>query len=265
MARTKKAGVRLQRRDWLITEHLFRTRALSTRQIADLEFGGGFHAAQSRLYLLKKVGFLNNSTGHGETGTIWQLSKKTFRAMTGDGRQIRYPGPLGAFVLEHLIATNEIYVLIFHPLQRAEELQENWRWTGEPLCHRRYSTRLGGDSQYVLKPDAEVEVLDRIFFMECQTARARERPEKLYDKTFAYHRFENSIERKRDPREMTLVWACDEERDAKTVLRARAHHPSRDLDKHYPDSPLEHRMTVEAGTVQAVAGFLLEQARQLVS
>ena len=71
MARTSKVGVRLQRRDWLVAEHLFRTRALSTRQIANLEFGGGFHAAQSRLYLLKKVGFLINSTGHGETGTVW--------------------------------------------------------------------------------------------------------------------------------------------------------------------------------------------------
>ena len=133
------------------------------------------------------------------------------------------------------------------------------------MCHRRYSTRLEGDGRCVLKPDAEVEILDRVFFIERQTSRARERPEKLYDKTFAYHRFENSIERKRDPRDMVLVWACDEERDAKTVLRARDHHPSRDLDKHYTDSPLERRMVVEAGTVQAVAGFLMQRAGLLVN
>lgn len=258
-------GIRPQERDWKAAGHLYDTRALSTQQIADLCFEGRFHAAQARLYLLRKGGFLKNSTGHGKVGCVWELSKETFAALAGYDRFRKYPGPLGPSQVAHLIETNELYVSLFPLLQEiAGVYEEDWSWSAEPRCHREYALEAEGKgARYVLKPDAEIELFGHVYFLERQTKRAKERPEKLYDKTVYYHRYANSPERKSDPREMTLLWACDEERDARAVLEARWHHPAKSLRDLGMRNFHKKRMPVQAGSLNAVTNFVCKEARRL--
>lgn len=259
-------GIRPQERDWEAAGHLYDTRALSTQQIANLCFEGRFHAAQARLYLLKKGGFLKNSTGHGEVGRVWELSKETFAALAGHDRSRRYPAPLGPFQVAHLIATNDLYAALFPLLQEiAGAYEEDWSWRGEPRCHREYALEAEGKgARYVLKPDAEIELFGHVYLLERQTRRAKERPEKLYDKTFQYHRYANSPERRGDPRETTLLWACDEARDARAVLEARWDHPAKSLRDFGMRDFHRERMPIQAGSLGAVANYVRGEARRLV-
>jgi hypothetical protein len=91
------------------------------------------------------------------------------------------------------------------------------RWVPEPLCQWRYDVpleprrqrRSGAGAGRLLKPDAEVVLFEEVvFFIERQTAWAKEKPEKLHDKVFGYHRYENSAERRSDPRRTLFFWAC---------------------------------------------------------
>ncbi len=265
VGQANNAGVRLQPRDWEVAGHLQSTRALSTQQIAALCFEGRFHAAQARLYLLRKKGFLKNSTGHGTAGCVWELARKTFFTLVGYDRSHKYPRPLGPFQVEHLIAANDLYVTLFHCLQYIAGVYEgDWAWTGEPRCHREYVMGEGSDmTRYVLKPDVEIEIFEHLYLIERQTTRAKERPEKLHDKTFGYHRFANSPERKSDPRKMILLWACDEERDARTALEARGGHPTKSPRKLGMRSFHTERMSVQSGSPHAVANFICGEARRL--
>lgn len=257
-------GIRPQERDWDAAAHLYDTRALSTQQIADLCFEGRLHAAQARLYLLRKGGFLKNSTGHGKVGCVWELAKETFAALAGHDRSRKYSGPLAPSQVAHLIATNDLYVSLFPLLQEIGVYEEDWSWRGEPRCHRGYALEAEGKGhRYVLKPDAEIDLFGHVFLLERQTRRAKERPEKLYDKTFHYHRYTNSPERKGDPREMTLLWACDEERDARAVLEARWDHPVKSLRELGMRSVHKERMPIQAGSLGAVANFVCGEARRL--
>ena len=56
-------GIRLQERDGRVGRHLYRARILTTRQLADLEFGGKVDAARRRLYVLN--GEVVRSLGFG--------------------------------------------------------------------------------------------------------------------------------------------------------------------------------------------------------
>ena len=258
-------SVRLQERDWKTAEHLYDARALSTQQIADACFEGRFHATQARLYLLRKAGFLKNLTGHGRVGCVWELTKETFTALSGHDRSRKYPGPLGRSQVEHLISVNELYVNLLPLLQHVDgAYQSDWTWEGEPRCHREYTMEIrNGGRRYVLKPDAEVGVFGRLYLIERQTSRAKERPEKLHDKIFGYHRFANSSERKDDPREITLLWACDEERDARAALEARWDHPAKSLHELGMSSFHEERMPVQSGSMRAVTNFIYGEATKV--
>lgn len=258
-------SIRLQERDWKAAEYLYDTRALSTQQIGDACFEGRFHAAQARLYLLRKTGFLKNSTGHGKVGCVWELTKETFTALTDYDRSRKYSGPLGRSQVEHLISVNELYVNLLPLLQDiAGAYQSDWTWEGEPRCHREYTMEIrNGGRRYVLKPDAEVEMFGRLYLIERQIRRAKERPEKLHDKTFGYHRFANSPERKGDPREITLLWACDEERDARAALEARWDHPTKSPQELGMRSFNEERMPVQSGSMRAVANFIYGEATKV--
>lgn len=258
-------GIRLQRRDWQIAAHLFSTRMFTTRQVADLCFEGRFAACQARLYLLRRGGLLTNSTYPGDVGCVWSLPKKTFEALRGGDSSRKYPGPLGPFQVEHLIATNDLYVELFPRLgEIAGPYAGDIEWAGEPECHRRYRTEPGGNP-HVLKPDAQVSVLGHTYLVERQTARARERPEKLHDKVFGYHRYSNSPESKADAHNTCVLWACDEERDAQAVLQARHCHPTKNLSDLGMTDFHESRMPVEAGSVAAVSNFILGEAKRLGS
>ena len=256
-------GVRVQDRDWRIATHLFRTRMLTTRQIADLCFEGRFCAAQARLYVLRKADFVKNVVCPGVEGALWFLGRKTFEILRGDDSLSKYPGPLAPPFIGHLLATNSLYVALLPLLDNLPwRYRDEWSWLGEPGCHRRFRAGHTDASLHVLKPDAEVSLPEISFLIERQTAQARERPEKLHDKVFAYHRFINALDAEAGSG-YTLLWACDELRDARTVLQARQHHPTKTPRELGMNDFQERRMPVDAGSVQAVAGYIHATATQL--
>ncbi len=269
-------SIRIQARDGRVAGHLYRARMLTTRQLAALEFGGKVDAARRRLYDLNgevvqslgfSVGAEPGAGGRAKSGEgmVWRLSRGYFAAYACkdvDQPDKKYPGPLrGRGDVEHLIATNEIYVRVAPALDggRVPGLHpEDWGWLCEPFCHRHYRTRFG---PFKVTPDAEVRVFGTIFLVERQTAAARKKPEAIHDKVFRYHRYSNSEHRRAETEDLVLAWACDAERDVRAALDAALGHPTkgpaelrmRDLDR--------ERMPLVAGTPEEVANTILATAK----
>lgn len=236
---------------------------LTTHQIAELCFEGRFCAAQARLYVLRKAGFVRNAICHGVEGAVWFLGRKTFEVLRGGDPLTKYPGPLAPPFIGHLVATNSLYVSLHPVLDNLPwSYRDEWCWIGEPGCHRRFRTDHKDVGLHVLKPDAEVLLPGISFLIERQTAQARERPEKLHDKVFAYHRFINTLDADAGSG-YTLLWACDEPRDARTVLQARQRHPTKTLRELGMSNLQERRMSVDAGSLEAVADYIHATAAQL--
>lgn len=236
---------------------------LTTHQIADLCFEGRFCAAQARLYVLRKADFVRNIVCPGVESAVWFLERKTFEVLRGGDPLPKYPGPLAPPFVGHLVATNSLYVSLIPLLDNLPwRYRDEWCWIGEPGCHRRFRTDHDGASLHVLKPDAEVSFPGISFLIERQTAQARERPEKLHDKVFAYHRFVNTLDADTGS-DYTLLWACDEPRDARTVLQARRHHPTKTPRELGMSNFQERRISIDAGSLEAVADYIYATAAQL--
>ncbi len=280
----RSRGIRHQPRDWRIYHHLGRARKLSTEQVADLEFPDEYgqpreRAARSRLYLLKKEGsYLTNRTDLKGVGTAWELTREGFRVMRESPSEA-YPAPLDPDRARHLIATNDVYVELVRMLRGLPGIEDaDWRWVPEPECHRRYDVplearrqrRSGAGVGRLLKPDAEVVLFEEVvFFIERQTAWAKKKPEILHDKVFGYHRYENSAERRSDPRRTLLFWACDLERDGLAVLEAADEHPTKSLRDLRMDERDTKRMPLAVGPpwwiAQQIRGETSEVSRRRAS
>lgn len=284
-----RKSVRKNARDWRTAEHLYRARILSTRQLARLEYPNRdgiwekprVRFAQSRLYeLMSKANLVKSLPNRLEavpglegTGTAWELTRATFKTLRSDPSQ-DYPDPLSNQQIRHLVAVNELYVLLhelFKELPRIEP--SDWRWVGEPRCHRPYGGapgargrgRIGYAGGFKLKPDAEIVLFDEVvFLLERQTARAKEKPEALHDKVFNYHRYENSPERRRDGRVLVNLWACDADRDRRTVLQAAQNHPTKTAKEARMEERWDKRMPLEVGSPQWAAELVRDTALQLL-
>ncbi|MDP9480839.1 MAG: replication-relaxation family protein [Actinomycetota bacterium] len=276
-----RRSVRPGPRDWRVAEHLKVARALSTRQIARLEFpsfdpdtgkflGPGVANAEKRLYDLASKAKLVNSVpkilrpvpGLPGTNLAWELPREAFKSLRDDPND-EYPDPLRGDNLRHLVAVNDVFVLLHELLREIPGYDPTcWRWIGEPKCHRPYGGtpgqygrgRIGYAGGHVLKPDAQVVLFDdTVVFIERQTADAQEKPAAIHDKVFNYHRYENSSERRADGRPMTLLWACDTEHDKKNAKQAEKSHPTKTLRQSQMEERWDKRMPVGAGSPMWVA------------
>ena len=63
----------------------------------------------------------------------------------------------------------------------------------------------------------------------------------------AYHHYENSGERRSNPRRTLLFWACDLERDGLAVLEASEEHSAKSLRGLRMDERGTRRMPLDAG------------------
>lgn len=276
-----RKSVRLVARDRRVRDHLKVARALSTRQIARLLFpsfdpdtdefmGPGVANAEKRLYDLASKAKLVNSVpnelvpvpGLPGTNTAWELTREAFKSIRDDPGD-EYPDPLRGDNLGHLVAVNEVYVLLHELLTELPGYDPTcWRWIGEPKCHRPYGGspgqygrgRIGYAGGHVLKPDAQVVLFDdQVVFIERQTADARKKPEEIHDKVFNYHRYENSVERRTDARRTVLLWACDAERDKNAAIQAEKTHPTKTLRQSQMEERWHKRIPVGAGSPLWVA------------
>lgn len=299
-----RKSVQLGFRDWRVLRHLKTLRAATTRQIARLEYPRGaapkkedaepfsIAYAEQRLYQLARAGYVNSVPGVLEpvpglagTNTAWEITRKSFGSLRSPGSEDKYPDPLRGDGLKHLVSVNEVYVLIHELLREIPDYDDDlscWHWTGEPGCHRLYggtptnpaSMRFGRWRGSKLKPDAEIVLFDEIvLLLERQTARAREKPEKIHDKVFDYHRYENSLERRSDQRKTYLLWACDAKRDRMAARQARVEHPTRTLrqlgieeydTKRMPVS-VKTPLSAAQGISETVAKYLSHEASQRIA
>lgn len=276
-------------RDWHTADHLYHARILTTRQLARLEYPSEYgtlekprvRSAQSRLYeLMSKANLVESLPnrlqavpGLEGTGTAWGLTRATFKTIRSDPSQ-DYPDPLSNQQMQHLVAVNEVYVLLHELFRELPQIEPaGWRWLGEPRCHRQYGGtpgtrgrgRIGYSGGFKLKPDAEIVLFDEVvFLLERQTARAKEKPEALHDKVFNYHRYENSPERRRDGRVLVNLWACDTERDLRAVPQAAKNHPTKTLREARMEERWDKRMPIEVGSPKWAAELVRDTALQLL-
>lgn len=271
-------SIRIVLRDERVLRHIKILRHPTTLQIARLEYLLGEERlkkkekgaapfsvayAERRLYDLRKAGYVESIPGLAGKNTAWELTDKGFDYLKEDGSEEKRLKRLNGTLLSHLIAVNEVYVLI-HELLREEDLighdpSSYWSWIGEPDCHRPYDGTLAEPAGFrsgrwhgsKLKPDAEIVLFDEIVvFLERQTAFAKKEPEKIYDRVFEYHAYENSIERRSDKRKMHVLWACDAERDKKAVSEAETEHPTKTLRQFGLNEHSKRRMPVHVAPLR---------------
>lgn len=293
----KKPGksIRVGPRDKRVMEHLKVARALTTRQVARLEYllseadtssvasAEPFSVAyaQKRLYQLATAGFVESVPsvlkpvpGLPGTNTAWVLTARGLDYLVRPGDEDERPKPLLGRTLGHLVAVNEVYVLIHELLREVPGYDPRcWRWVAEPACHRPYGgtpgspagRQFGQRGGNLLKPDAEIVLFDdTVVFLERQTEQAQEKPGKIHDRMFEYHAYENSLERRADRRKMSLLWACDVERDGRAVRQAEKNHPTRHSREFGMGERSEKRMPVGTGSPLWVAGHVRDYvARRL--
>lgn len=184
-------------------------------------------AAGERLKILRRNG-LFGSREHvkpgGQKTNVWMLSKSEFRAQAeyrGVDLEERYPGwPSGR--VQHLLDTNDLYVKIAGDLDAILGLNHGrspaWLWLDERRAYDRY-TLSWEPRPKIHQPDAEILFLGRLFVIERQTNRARETEEAMRDKVFGH---KVRAEYLGAGTHLSVVFACDVERDADYARRAAA-------------------------------------------
>lgn len=122
----------------------------------------------------------------GSTVTIWTLTTKGLRILTGSRGRLR-PHHYSTTFLEHLLAITETRVLLHETTEQHPELRIDT--AGEPSCWRRYLD--GHGHPVTLKPDLAVtvtsdEFVDRYFF---EIDRATENPARVIRKCWQYQQY----------------------------------------------------------------------------
>ncbi|MGR4009872.1 hypothetical protein FW756_04725 [Leucobacter sp. 1207-22] len=153
----------------------------------------------------------------GSAVTIWTLTTKGFRFLTGGTARLR-PHHTSTTFLAHLLAISETRVLFY---ETAEQYELSAEAVGGPSCWRRY---LGAHGQTItLKPDLTVTVTSREFvdryFLEVD--RATENPARVIRKCWQYefHR-RTGIEQERHGVYPVVVWIVPHQERKSRFLRA---------------------------------------------
>lgn len=209
-------------------------------------------AAGERLKILRRNGFFvsrEHRKPGGQKTNVWMLSKSEFRAQAeyrGVDPEERCPGwPSGR--VQHLLDTNDVYVKIAGDLDAAlgpnHGRSPAWQWLDERHAYDRY-TPSWETRPKIHQPDAEVLFCGRLFVIERQTERARETEEEMRKKVF---RHKVRAEHPGDATHLSVVFACDVERDANYARQAA------------DDAGLE----LFAGTVDEAADHIVDWALRL--
>jgi hypothetical protein len=212
-------------RDGRIFEALFFCRYLSTKQLADLFFGGKANQARTRLYKLQNKGYLDRRNmlirapasfeDRGALQTVWYLKKEAFDivAATHDYDETYTAKQLLDERARHYVLTNEVYVAAAPRLDEWLDPYPGWEWRHEKRVA--YAGEYE-DVPYLHKPDAHVVFRGHTFIVERQTAESKIGPKKVYKKVADHKRYVEL--RLKAPAE--VLFACDNEAVAAEAERA---------------------------------------------
>lgn len=160
----------------------------------------------------------------GSTVTIWTLTTKGHRHLTGSTTRLR-PHHYSTTFLEHLLAITETRVVLHEATVKYPELQITA--IGEPACWRRYLSTQG--VTVTLKPDLAVtvtspEYVDRYLF---EIDRATENPARVMRKCWQYvqHRRSGEEQQRHDGVYPFVVWIVPHEQRKQQLLRALNQEP----------------------------------------
>lgn len=241
-----RAGV-ITPRDWLVATHLYNCDVMGTAQIARAVFHDGYDsvarqvipganpegslsAAQRRLYKLREKAFVEPESQPGfPVGytTLWRLTPQTFAALREPGSRHKLPRPMSPANTLHHLAVTELYARLVGRLHRGG-FSPDLNWSSErqgPV--REYRKNGGGAGAEAslgrIKPDATIRIGSELYFLEVQRAASREPAERLARRVGAYASYLSQAPD--DERDAAILFACETERDADAIYRARDSHP----------------------------------------
>ena len=239
-----RAGV-ITPRDWLVATHVYNCDVMSTAQIARAVFHDGYDtasrrvipganpegsltAAQRRLYKLREKAFIEPESQpgfpHGYT-TLWRLTPQTFAALREPGSNHKLPRPMSPANTLHHLAVTELYARLIGRLHRGG-VSPGLSWSSERQGPVREYRKNGGGAEASLgriKPDATIRIGSGIgselYFLEVQRAASREPAERLARRVAAYANYLSQAPD--DEQDAAILFACETERDAEAIYRAR--------------------------------------------
>lgn len=198
---------------------LYYVRVASISQIHQLYFPS-YKSARKRLYELGWMGLVqNNIYSRKEKLNLWMLTKRGFKRQAEDvgNKDERYRDWPTERNIRHYIDTNEVYMLVSGSLDDAVGQQPAWRYRDEARASHYWKI---GSQGGLHRPDAEIEIANRLYFIERQTERSR-KPQSYFDNRMQkYQGYFRYAEAERGVSGCQVLWVCDTQRDVDYALQA---------------------------------------------
>lgn len=191
---------------------MYHMRVATIEQVQKLHFSSYF-SARKRLYELSWMGMVeNNIYSRKEKLNIWRLTKRGFRrqAEVAGTRDEQYREWPSAKNIRHYIDTNDVYMLVSGKLDELLGEQPEWTWKDE--ARATHNWKIGSQSG-THRPDAEIRIGNRLYFIERETERSR-KPKAHFERRMSqYQGYARYAQAERAVDGCEVVWACDTERD----------------------------------------------------
>lgn len=189
---------------------LYHMRVATIEQVHKMHFPS-YYSARKRLYELGWMGLVeNNVYSRKEKLNIWMLTRRGFRrqAETAGRENEQYREWPSAKNIRHYLETNDVYVLVSGKLDELLGEQPAWTWKDE--ARATHDWKIGSQSG-THRPDAEIRIGDRLYFIERQTARSKESKSYFDQRMAQYQGYFRYAQAERGIEGCEVVWACDKE------------------------------------------------------
>lgn len=230
-------------RDEAIFAQLFFAPLQTTEQLRYGNFPS-VEACKERLYKVRRKTRLIDCWTPWSGYTVWSLSRRGWKreAEGFDREGDRFRDWPTKRKIRHFVDTNNLYVRAAPKLEKLLGDHPEWVWLDERRSFCRYPVPGRPKSLASHSPDAEIRFGDYLFFVECQTSRAREAYTSFDDRCRRYRRYLDYLGR--DESKTILLYVCDTERDMEYAKQAA----------------MDHRVPHWTGTVGSIARFLQQTA-----
>lgn len=206
-------------RDDEIMLDLYYMRVAKVEQVQKLHFPS-YDSARRRLYELSWMGMVENNIYSRKEGlNVWRLTKRGFRrqaevAGTMDEQYRDWPSSKN---IRHYIETNDVYMLVSGKLDELLGEQPEWTWKDEARATHKW--KIGAQSG-THRPDAEIRIGNRLYFIERETERSRKAKSHFERRMSQYQGYVRYAQAERGIDGCEVIWACDTERDKDHAFEA---------------------------------------------